>query len=185
MPYSEWRPGIIPPSPVYLDACTLTASFIARDPRYKNTTRLFADLLGSRAELLISMLTLSESLWGIAKLSFQQIERQKARTHFAPHIFRKHADNIFRVYGARMHAIHSWLRDWRQSGINVSLMPNDVDSLQQVSQVAPTYMQKFRLASSDAYHLATAEMGAKSLLTTDTEFERADASPLEIYLIAA
>jgi predicted nucleic acid-binding protein len=184
MPYSEWQPGVRLPSPVYLDASVLVASFITNDPRYKETTRLFGDLLVSQAQIFISILTVSESLWGLAKVSYHQLFGHKSNVQFKPHIFRNHVEAIFQKYGDRMNAIHDWLREWRAAGIRIDVLPTDDTSLERISAIAPVYMQTFHLASADAVHLATAETGAAaSLLTTDTEFERAQGSPLQIFRV--
>lgn len=185
MPYVEWQPGSTPPSPAYFDASFLIASFVAKEPRYDKATSLLAAFLANETEMLLSSLTVSESLWGLAKMSFYQLQGKKitARDHFSTDIFRRHSAAIFEKYGSRMNQIHDWLRDWRIAGINIGLLPLDVDSLRQVSQTAPLYMERFHLGSADAVHLATAEIGAKSFITTDTEFRKAGSSPVEIFLI--
>ena len=185
MPYAEWRPGNVPPSPVYFDTSFLVASFVTKEPRYQNATALLGALLANETEMLLSTLTVSESLWTLAKMSFYQLQGKKvtSRDHFGPDVYRRHRAAIFEKYGSRMNQVHDWLRDWRVAGINIGLLPLNVDGLRQVSQVAPMYMERFQLGSADAVHLSTAEVGAKSLITTDTEFEKAQASSIEIVLI--
>jgi len=184
MPYEEWRPGLTLQPPVYLDSSVLIASFVTKDHRYTETTQLFADLLTNQAQMFLSILTVSESLWGLAKTSYLELFNKKSREHFAPHIFRNHLEAIYNRYGDRMRSsVHDWLRDWRAAGITIDLLPTP-DNIERISAAAPVYMQTFQLASADAVHLATAETAAMSFLTTDTEFQRAAASPLNIFLIA-
>lgn len=178
MPYTEWQPGLAIQSPVYLDASILVASFVRKDPRYKETTQLFGDLLANQTQIFISVLTVSESLWGLAKVSYQQLFNLKPTDHFNPDIYRKHSEAIFETYGDRMNSVHEWLRDWRAAGIGIDILP--ADDLERISAVAPVYMQAFQLGSADAVHLAIAETIAASFLTTDTDFRRADESPIQI-----
>lgn len=182
MPYSEWQPGVTLPSPVYLDASVVVTFFIAQDPRYKETAQLFGDLLVEQTDILISTLTVSECLWGLAKVSYHQLFGHKSNVQFHPGIFRKHVDAIFEKFGDRMNSPHRWLRDWRAAGVRIHVLPID-DTVERVSAVAPVYMQAFHLASADAVHLATAETAAASFLTTDSEFERAQESPLQIFRV--
>ena len=186
MTFHEWRPGISLPEPVYLDASVVVASFATNERRYKQATQLFGELLGDQSQILISLLTLSEALWGLARLSYQEMYGQKPKKgkspHFGPDTFRKHAEEIFAKHGERMAAVHEWLRDWRAAGIRIDVLPPaDPSVYERISAVGPVYMRTFGLASADAFHLATAEMGAASFVTTDREFEQAHASPLEIY----
>ena len=182
MAYSEWQPGVTLPSPVYLDASVIVTFFIAHDLRYKETTQLFGDLLVEQTDILISTLTVSECLWGLAKVSYHQLFHHKSNVKFDPGIFRKHVDAIFERFGDRMNSVHHWLRDWRAAGIRIDVLPID-DTIERVSAVAPVYMQSCQLASADAVHLATAETAAASFLTTDRDFERSQDSPLQIFCI--
>ncbi len=182
MPYSEWQPGVTLPSPVYLDASVVVTFFIAQDPRYKETTQLFGNLLVDQTDLLISTLTVSECLWGLAKVSYHQLFGHKSNVKFDPRIFRTHVEAIFERFGDRMNSLHHWLRDWRASGIRIDVLPIG-DTVEHVSAVAPVYMQAFQLASADAVHLATAETAAASFLTTDSDFERAQGSTLQIFRV--
>lgn len=184
MPYSEWQPGISLPPPVYLDASVLAASFIANDPRYQETTQLLGDLLVSQAQIYISILTVSECLWGLAKTSYHQSAGRKSSAQFNPRIYRRNVEAIFQKYGDRMrNSVHDWLRDWRAADIMVDILPRDAASVERVSAVAPVYMQTFQLPSADAVHLATAETAAASFLTTDRDFARAEESPLQIFRV--
>ena len=180
MPYSEWQPGLTLEPPVYLDASVLVTSFVTKDPRYKETTRIFGDLLSNQTQMLVSVLTLSESLWGLAKVSYLELFNHKPNVHFNPQIFRKHVVAIYERYGDRMtSSVHHWLRDWRAAGIRIDVLPVS-DDIERISATAPVYMREFQLASADAVHLATAEAAAASFLTTDTEFQRAEGLPLQI-----
>lgn len=184
MPYSEWRPGISLPAPVYLDASVVVASFATNERRYKQATALLGELLGDQSQIFISLLTVSEALWGLARLSYQELygQKQKKGAHFGTDIFRRHAEEIFAKHGGRMTAVYEWLHDWRAAGIRINVLPpDDPDVFERIAAVGPVYMRTFGLGSADAFHLATAETAAASFVTTDGEFEQAQASPLEIF----
>ncbi|MEP6637405.1 MAG: PIN domain-containing protein [Acidobacteriota bacterium] len=183
MAVTEWWPGAKPPPPVYIDASILAASFVAKDKRYKQATQLFADLMVDAAEIVISPLTLSESTWALAKMSYHELLNQPFTNTFHPGIFEKHAASIFAKYRGRMNSVYEWLRDWRAAGVDVTLFPSEMDAMQDISRRMPIYMEKFTMASSDAMHLAAAEMGAKSFVTGDSGFQGAGASSVEIYYI--
>ena len=114
----------------------------------------------------------------MAKVSYHQLFNLKSNQQFHTGIYRKHSEAIFETYGDRMNSVHEWLRDWRAAGISIDILP--ADDLERISAVAPVYMQAFQLGSADAVHLAIAETVAASFLTTDTDFRRADASPIQI-----
>jgi predicted nucleic acid-binding protein len=184
MPYTEWQPGVNPPSPVYLDSSVLVASLITNDRCYVKTTTLLAELLASNISLVVSALTVSESLWILAKVSYREVFNHPEKVRFSPEIFERNAEAIFAKFGHRMSSIYDLIRDWRQAGVDISLLPNDMNSFQRATENAPTYMRMFKLASADAMHLATAELEAKSLVTGDSDFQRARSAALTIFHVS-
>lgn len=184
MAYSTWQSGLSVVSPVYLDSGVLIAALVRKDPRYQQASFLVADLLINQVEIVISILTLSETLWGLAKLSHQQLFNQPPRTQFNPEIYRRHSEQIFQTHGSRMYMVHDTIRDWLDAGIVVSIIPANIAEMQHASQVSPDYMRKFQLASADAVHLALAQSHAKSFVTTDSEFQRAAALSVHVIHIA-
>jgi len=180
MPFSQWRPGTIAPSPVYFDASFLVISFVSNDVRYQRVTTLMADLLVQGAEIQLSQLTISESLWALAGISYKEINHLPGKAPWGPQHFYRNVEKIYQAHRPRMNAIHDMIRDWSSAGVRIRVLPNDVDALQQVSQATSSYMYRFKMASADAAHLATAELEAKSLVTADRGFQTAGASKLDI-----
>jgi predicted nucleic acid-binding protein len=183
MPFSAWMPGVAVSSPAYLDSGVVIAAFVRRDTRYQKAARLLGELLAAQIHILVSTLTLSESLWGIAKLSYCEIHNHPSRVTWNPDIYRRNHADIFAKHGQRMNSVHDWIRDWLQVGVNVDVVPVDTADFRVVTGAAPQYMQAFQLSSADATHLATAERRARSFITTDSEFQRAATSSLEIFVI--
>jgi predicted nucleic acid-binding protein len=185
MPYSVWQPGVAVSSPVYLDSGVIIAAFVRLDARYRQAARLIGELLGAQVHILVSTLTLSETLWGLAKLSCCEIHKHPSRVHWSPDIYRRNHADIFAKHGQRMNAVHDWIRDWVQAGIKMDVVPVDTADFRVVTGAAPEYMRAFQLSSADATHLATAERQARSFITTDSEFQRAATSALEVMAIGS
>jgi predicted nucleic acid-binding protein len=181
MPWQIWQPGAQLESPVYLDSNVLVAGLVRRDVRYRQAAGLLGELLASKSRIIVSLLTLSESLWAIAKLSYGEIYNQPSNASFRPEVYRRHHAEIFGRYQARFYSVHSLIRDWRAAGIEVDLVPPTIDALESVSSLTPAYMEEFQLSSADASHLAAAsDAEARSFVTTDREFERAEAIAITI-----
>ena len=168
-------------SPVYLDASIVVSATVHSERRYPLASQLVADLLASQAHIQISVLTISEALWAMAKLSYCEIYSQPSRATWNPTIFERHSAEIFEQYPTRMNAISNMIQRWTQAGIPIEVIPATPPDFRQVSQAAPSHMQDLALASADATHLATAETQAKSFVTTDEEFQVAAGLPLNIY----
>ena len=79
-----------------------------------------------------------------------------------------------------MMAIHDLIRDWSSAGISLKLIPTGDEALEVISGSAPRYMRDNELSSSDAVHFASAETEARSLVTTDSDFQRLGSGALEI-----
>lgn len=185
MSYEVWQPGNIIVAPIYLDASFLAAALIRRDPRYRVASQLFGELLASNSKLVLSPLTLTETLWAIAKLSYCDLFNQKSSARFSPEIYRQHHSAIFAKYRERFRVIHEIVRDLRGAGAAIDVVPQGALAFEALAAQAPAHMEAYQLASADAAHLALAEDQAVSLLTTDTDFQRASASFVQIVLVAA
>lgn len=183
MPVQEWHLGDKLPSPVYLDSNVIAASFVQKDRRYKPASQLLAELMADDAEVVISPLTVSESVWALAKMSYHELQNQPFHTTFHQQIFKRHCAAIFARYRARMNSVFEWIRSWRTAGVSITVFPTDMDMLQNISQTVSRHMEVFTIGSSDAFHLACAEQGARSLVTGDEDFRNADLSAVEIFYI--
>lgn len=184
MPFSDWQPGIDIASPVYLDSGFLIATIVRRDARYAKAARLLGGLFASQAPILLSVVTLSESLWILAKLSYCELFNHPSRAQWNEQIFGRHRASIFASYGSRMSAIHDMVRDWSQAGIRIEVIPANVGDFHNIARAATEYMRTLGLSSGDAVHLATAESQARSFITVDSGFQRAASSSLEIVHIS-
>lgn len=173
------------PSPAYLDASVVVAANVRTDRVYPRATRLLSELLVNRTKILVSVLTLTEALWVIAKLSYCEINNQRPGAHWNVGLFRTWCDRIFERFPTRMNAIQEMIRMWSEAGINVELVPSDKVELQEIIQNVPMYMRNLRMASADAAHLATAEIAAKSFVTTDSGFENVGTSAVTIFHLSS
>jgi predicted nucleic acid-binding protein len=172
MQYSAWQPGTPVASPAYLDANVLVGALVRGHSLYGITGQLTGELLASGAHILVSVLTVEESFWAMARLSFYQLIGQKvtARTSFSESIYRRHLPRIFREYGARMDAVTRALRDWSDAGVTVEVVPKTETAFLRASAATPKYMHQFGLTPADAAHLAIAEAHASSFVTADRKF---------------
>lgn len=180
MSYSVWQPGTVITSPVYLDSGIVIAALVRGQARYAKAAQLLADLLMAQAHIVISLLTLSESLWGLAKLSYCDLFRQRYSQHFSPDLYRRWCDQIFEKYGERMETVNTMFRSWSQAGIPVELVPTTGPEFDQVCSGAIRYMREHHLPSADAAHLASAEAQARSFVTTDSHFQQVILPSLDI-----
>jgi predicted nucleic acid-binding protein len=185
MPVRTWQPGDPVASPAYLDAGFLAAALIRKDARYANASRLLAELLVNQTELVVSLLTLTEALWAVVKLSYCEMMKQPPGAHFNPEIFRRHHANLVARYGDRFDLIGDLIRDLLVAGVPVSLAPTDMANFQEMAMGVGDHMRSLGFASADAAHLALAQANARSLITTDTEFRKVADEPLDILLIQA
>jgi predicted nucleic acid-binding protein len=172
MQYSAWQSGTPVASPAYLDANVLVGAVVRGHPLYRITAQLTGELLASGVQILVSVLTVEESFWAMARLSFYELTGQRvtAGTHFSESVYRRHLSRIFQEHGARMDAVTRALRDWSDAGITVEVVPKTKTAFLSASAATPKYMRQFGLTPADAAHLAIAEAHANSFVTADRKF---------------
>lgn len=172
MEYTAWQEGTAVASPVYFDANVLVGAAVTRHPFYKKAAQLIGELLASEAHILVSVLTVQESLWALAHLSYCELYHHPSTVLFKESTYKKHLEEIFRAHGPRMEAISRMLHDWSEAGVTVQVVPNTRPDFLLASDLTPRYMREFRLTPADAAHLALAETHAKSFVTADSEFRQ-------------
>lgn len=178
------------PSPVYVDANIIVGATVTKHALYKSAVRFLGETIASGTQILVSILTVEEALWALARISFCDLMRQPANARFTQAIYNRHRDRIFQNYGDRMEAIPSMLRDWTTAGIPITVVPQGDEGFLASSELIPRYMARFKLTPADAAHLALAEESARALATADGDFRRVppndpDDIPLEIVQIKA
>jgi len=171
MHYTPWEAGLAFDSPVYLDANVLVGATVTRHRLYKNAAQLIGELLASQARIFVSLVTVQESIWALAKLSYCELARQPSSTHFTKSIYKRWRERIFHAHTARMEAIGSMLGSWSQAGAAIEVVPKTESDFLVVSDLTPKYMRQYNLTTGDAAHLALAETHARTFLTADSEFE--------------
>ena len=172
MQYSAWQSGSPVASPAYLDANVLVGAVVRGHPLYRTTAKLTGGLLASGVHILVSVLTVEESLWAMAKLSYCELHNQPSSAAFKESTYRRHLQEMFSMHGARMHAITQMLRDWSDAGATIEVVPNTKREFLQASALTSQYMRRYSLTPADAMHLALAEAYASSFVTADAQFRR-------------
>ena len=170
MRYFDWTPTVQYETPVYIDANVLVGAVVQSQPIYSNCVNLLADLLINQSRILVSPLSIQESLWAIAKLSYCDLTHQRSGAHFNAEVYRRWCSDIFKTYGSRMAAVPSMLTDFVAQGASVELIPNHNSLWNRTLQLTPGYMQQCRLTPMDALHLALAETHARTFITADSDF---------------
>ena len=183
MPLRIWQPGDAVVSPAYLDAGFVAAALIRRDTRYAKASSLLGELLANQTELVVSLLTLTEAVWAVVKLSYCELMKQPSGAHFNPEIYRRHHENLIARFGDRFDLVGDFIRDLARDGVPITFAPDEMGGFQQLAARLPDQMREFRFASADAAHFALAQARARTLITTDSDFQRAADDDLEIVLI--
>jgi len=86
-------------------------------------------------------------------------------------------DRIFASHGAWITAVGTMIRDWSNVGVPIEVIPKTDILWGQVTDLAPSYMQDFKLCPADAIHLALAETHAQTFVTADSDFEEVRKNP--------
>jgi predicted nucleic acid-binding protein len=159
-------------SPTYVDADILVSVVVTKQPLYAKSVQLWGELLASNAVILISVLAVQEALWALARLSYADLFGHPSSTHWSKSIYLRNHQQIFQKFALRMEAIGKLLRSWSNAGAIIDVVPNEDSKLLDATDVAPKYMDQYKLAPSDATHLALAELHAKTLVTGDGDFKK-------------
>jgi len=172
MNYTDWQAGTAVASPVYVDANVLVAITVTKHRLYTNGVQLVGELLASQPRILISLMTVQESLWALARLSYYDLAPQRPGALFNRSIYDRWCGRIFASHGPRMAAISSMLHSWSQAGITVEVVPKTEEDFLSLCNVTPRYMRDYKLTPNDAAHLAIACAHARTFVTADSDFEQ-------------
>lgn len=168
----EWQPGTSIAAPVYLDANVLVGAVVRGHRLYAKTAQLIGELLASQARILVSLLTVQESLWALARIFYYELANQPPDAHFSQSIYKRWRDRIFQAHGPQMEAPPSMLQDWTYAGVMVEVVPRTDSDFLEVTSRIPKYMRQYELTPADAAHLALAEVYASTFATADSGFQR-------------
>ena len=177
MQYIDWTPQLTIDSPAYLDANVLVGTIVSTHRLYPKCIKLTADLLIGKASVLISPISLDECLWATAKLAYCQITNNPPNAHWSKAIYLRWCEKIFQSYEGWITAVGSMMKDWSNAGVPIEVVPKTQALWDHVVDLAPSYMQQFKLSPADALHLAFAQTHARTFITTDSDFEVVRANP--------
>lgn len=158
---------------MYLDANIVVGVIISKHRLYASVAELIGELLANGAAIVVSVLTIQESLWALARLSYYELAGQPSNAHFSKSIYLRWCERIFDNYAERMHAVSSMFEDWVEAGVTLGVIPKTDPLFLEASSLTPHYMRQLRLAPSDAAHLALAQLHANTFVTGDGDFKRA------------
>jgi predicted nucleic acid-binding protein len=171
MVYINWQPSIEVESPIYVDANIFVGTIVRNHRLYRTCVKLIGKLLANRSHILVSPLSIQESLWAIVRLSYCDLTGQRRKAHFDQGVYKKWCSKIFERYGTRIVAATSMLQDWAKEGLPVEVIPKTEMLWSRILDLTPRYMRECRLTPADAFHLALAETHARTFVTADSDFE--------------
>jgi predicted nucleic acid-binding protein len=177
MQYVDWVPGLDVDSPVYMDANILVGSLISIHPLYNNCANLLGRLFSDKAEIMLSVLSVDESIWTIAKLAYCEIYHQAPTRHWNPGIYKNRHASIFQSYESWINSVRAAVKDWTNAGASIDVVPNTREVFKDILDLIPIYMKDMKLTSADATHLAIAQTNARSFLTADSDFDEIRQNP--------
>ena len=187
MPHATWQVGTTIQEPVYLDANILVGFVVRGHPLYDKCAALIGEILASQLTIFVSLLTVQESLWALARLSYMELSNQ--RHHFSQSLYERWLDRIISAHGARFTAIGSMIRAWSEAGVPVEVVPKETAPFIESLELTAEYMRQLKLTPADAAHLAVAKTHAKTLATADRPLAIAsgniDLGDLEVLLVTA
>jgi len=172
MAYSVWQAGTPISSPVYLDTNVLVGAVIRNQPIYLKAAQIVGALLSYQARILVSVLTVEESLWALAEVSYKDIYGHGAGVRFSQRIYQRHLEEIFERHGARMQMVSEMLRDWSEAGAALEVVPKTEAAFLAACGRTPRYMEQYQLTTADAMHLALAEDHGATLVTSDSKLAK-------------
>lgn len=171
MQYLDWQPGTSIASPVYLDANILVGTIVNSHPLYTACVQLSADILIGKTNIIISDISVDESLWSMAKLAYCEITNQRGKKpHWNPKIYEDWNERIFHSYADWIKAPSNMVKDWRNAGVSIDFVPIVGSDLENIISLVPNYMKDFKFTPGDAFHFAIAEKYAKTFVTADSHF---------------
>jgi len=181
MEYVEWNSELDIEAPIYLDANIIVGAVVRNHPLYESCAKLTAKILIAKADILVSMVQLDESLWAIAKLCYCDINNHpmNVNTHWTKKTYKKWCEKIFSSYEGWITAPGFMIKEWSEVGVPVEVIPKTEAQLNMILEMTSKYMRDFKLTPADAIHLATAQSSAKTFITADSDFKEVSKSPPE------
>ena len=171
MQYVDWTPQLTVDPPAYLDANVLVGAIVSTHRLYPTCVKLTATLLTGKSSILISPVSLNECLWATAKLAYCQLTHQRPYANWNKSIYLRWCEKIFESYEGWITAVGSMMKDWSNAGVPIEVIPKTEALWEHVVDLAPGYMQQFKLTPADAIHLALAQTHARTFITADSDFE--------------
>ena len=177
MQYVDWMPGLDIDPPVYLDANILVGSIISNHPLYGKCVNLTANLLASKREILLSVLSVDESIWTIAKLAYFELYNHPSTANWGRKVYDRQRDKIFQFYESWINSVREIVKAWSKAGARIDVVPKTREVFEDVLDLIPRYMKEVKLAPADATHLALAQTHARSFVTADSDFAEIQQNP--------
>jgi len=177
MKYVDWTPQLTVDPPAYLDANVLVGAIVTTHRLYPTCVNLIATLLMGKLRILVSPVSLDECLWATAKLAYCQLTHNPPNARWSKTIYLRWCERIFQSYEGWITAVGSMTKDWSSAGVPIEVIPKTEVLWEQVVDLAPSYMQEFKLSPADAIHLALAQTHAKTFITADSDFEAVRQNP--------
>jgi len=177
MKHVDWVQGLDIDEPVYMDANILVGSLISMHPLYGKCANVLGKLLADKVEIMLSMVSVDESIWIIAKLAYCEIYKQPWASHWNASIYRRQRERIFQSHESWINSVRVAVEDWTNAGAKIDVVPKTCDLFQDVLDLVPVYMKEVKLTPADAIHLALAQRHARSFLTADSDFDEVRLNP--------
>ena len=177
MQYVDWVQGLTINEPVYMDANILVGSLITKHPLYGKCANLLGKLLADKVEMILSMVSVDESIWIITKIAYCELYNRPWNTHWNPGIYKRQRDKIFQSYESWISSVGKAVEDWTNAGARIDVVPQTRALFKDVLDLIPVYMKDVKLTPADAVHLALAQKHARSFLTADSDFDEVRQNP--------
>ena len=171
MQYVDWAQGVDIDTPVYMDANILVGSLISNHPLYGKCIDMTGKLLADKVVIMLSMLSVNESIWAIAKLAYCEMYKHSPRkVTWNRKIYQNQRAKIFQSYESWINSVRDAIKDWTNAGARIDVVPRTREVFEDVLDLIPVYMKEAKLTTADAIHLAIAQRHARSFLTADSDF---------------
>ena len=177
MQHVNWVQGLTIVGPVYMDANILVGSLVRRHPLYSKCANLLGRLLADKVEVVLSMVSVDESIWIITTIAYCEVYNHPWNTNWNPGIYRRQRERIFQSYGGWISSVGKAIEDWTNAGAKIEVVPQTRALLKDVLDLIPVYMKDVKLTPADAVHLAVAQKHANSFLTADSDFDEVRQNP--------
>jgi predicted nucleic acid-binding protein len=177
MQYIDWVQELDMDEPVYMDANILVGSLISNHPLYGKCVNLTGKLLADKVEIMISVLSVNESIWAIAKLAYCDIYGHPPRVNWNKGIYKNQRERIFQSHEGWINSVRDAIKDWTNAGARIDVVPQSREAFKDILDIIPVYMKDVKLTPADAVHLAIAQKHARSFLTADSDFDEVRQNP--------